>query len=110
VSTLTTETANHPLETRRDYADNRMLAALCGAFDSNLAAIENAFGVTITRHGNAIAVHGEASDRDAAAAALDRIASRVEQGRALEPADVDAADPDAARRAGGRAGAAGAAR
>jgi phosphate starvation-inducible PhoH-like protein len=90
VSTLTTETANHPLETRRDYADNRMLAALCGAFDSNLAAIENAFGVTITRHGNAIAVHGDASDRDAAAAALDRIAARVEQGRALEPADVDA--------------------
>jgi phosphate starvation-inducible PhoH-like protein len=78
-------------ETRREYPDNRRLAEICGPFDSNLAAIENAFGVTITRHGNMIALHGDEGDRVDAAAALDRLAARVEQGRALEQGDIDAA-------------------
>ena len=78
-------------ETRLEFADNRKLIDLCGPFDKNLAAIEQGFGVTITRRGNALALHGGAEAREGAGAALRLLYARLEQGRALEPGDIDAA-------------------
>ncbi len=90
----TTIPGAHPgemLETRLEFADNRKLIDLCGAFDRNLTAIEEGFGVTITRRGNVLAVHGEHGVRERAGAALGQLYARVEAGRPVEPGDVDAA-------------------
>jgi phosphate starvation-inducible PhoH-like protein len=78
-------------ETRLEYADNRKLIELCGAFDRNLTAIEAGCGVTITRRGNLISVHGDKAARTRAGAALDILYARLETGRSVEPGDVDAA-------------------
>jgi len=80
-----------PLETRLEFADNRKLMDLCGAFDRNLAALEQGFGVAITRRGNVLAVHGEPAARDLAEAALEGLYARAESGRPVEPGDVAAA-------------------
>ena len=79
------------LETRLEYADNRKLVDLCGVFDRNLAAIEAGCGVTITRRGNLLSLHGEPEARARAGAALDSLYARLEAGRTVEPGDVDAA-------------------
>ncbi|MGF1659763.1 MAG: PhoH family protein [Rubrimonas sp.] len=88
----TTQTASADLaETRLEFADNRKLIDLCGAFDRNLAAIEEGFGVTITRRGNLLALHGERGPRERAGAALGKLYARIEAGRPVEPGDVEAA-------------------
>jgi phosphate starvation-inducible PhoH-like protein len=78
-------------ETRLEFADNRKLIDLCGAFDRNLAAVEAGFGVTITRRGNVLFLHGAVEAREMAGAALGALYARVEQGRPIEPGDVAAA-------------------
>lgn len=89
---LETDTVDTGLvETRLEYADNRKLVDLCGAFDRNLAAIEAGCGVTITRRGNLLSLHGEPEARARAGAALDSLYARLESGRTVEPGDVDAA-------------------
>ncbi|MFN3615119.1 MAG: PhoH family protein, partial [Rubrimonas sp.] len=64
---------------------------LCGPFDRNLAAIEHACGVTISRRGNVISVHGPVAPSSRARGALNQLYARLEAGRAVEPGDVDAA-------------------
>ncbi|PIY74624.1 MAG: phosphate starvation-inducible protein PhoH [Rhodobacterales bacterium CG_4_10_14_0_8_um_filter_70_9] len=83
--------AGEPPETRLEYADNRKLIDLCGAFDRNLAVIEQGFGVAIQRRGNVLALHGEPDARARAQGALDALYQRLETGRSVEPGDVDAA-------------------
>ncbi len=83
--------AGEPPETRLEYADNRKLIDLCGAFDRNLAVIEQGFGVAIQRRGNVLALHGEPEARAKAQGALDALYQRLETGRTVEPGDVDAA-------------------
>jgi len=83
--------AGEPPETRLEYADNRKLIDLCGAFDRNLALIEQGFGVAIQRRGNVLALHGEPDARARAQGALDALYQRLETGRSVEPGDVDAA-------------------
>jgi phosphate starvation-inducible PhoH-like protein len=78
-------------ETCLEFADNRKLVDLCGAFDRNLAAIEAGFGVTITRRGNLLVLHGDADARALAGSALGALYARAEQGRPVEPGDVAAA-------------------
>jgi len=80
-----------PSETLLDFPDNRLLIDLCGGFDRNLAQVEHALGVQILRRGNVLAVHGEADAIDRAADALQALYRRLEQGRPVEPGDVDAA-------------------
>jgi phosphate starvation-inducible PhoH-like protein len=87
----TAPVAGDTSETRLEFADNRKLIDLCGAFDRNLAAIEEGFGVTITRRGNLLAVHGERGAREQAGAALGALYARVEAGRPVEAGDVEAA-------------------
>lgn len=78
-----------PLELALEFSDNNLLAVLCGEFDRNLAQIEQLLDVQIARRGNAIAVAGEARER--AAEMLRALYARVEEGKSLEPGDIDAA-------------------
>ena len=94
MATISPEAASpaaEPPETRLEYADNRKLIDLCGAFDRNLAVIEQGFGVAIQRRGNVLALHGEPDARARAQGALDALYQRLEAGRSVEPGDVDAA-------------------
>ncbi len=79
------------VEQRLEYADNRKLADLCGAFDANLARIEHLCGVGIQRRGNLLTVHGPTEGVDRAGEALDTLYARLESGRTVEPGDIDAA-------------------
>ena len=86
---------DHPLpdvpdETVVEFADNRLLIDLCGQFDRNLAQLEQGFGVSILRRGNLLTLHGPAEARDHAAQALAALYERLEDGRAIEPADIAA--------------------
>ncbi|WP_246237265.1 PhoH family protein [Halovulum dunhuangense] len=81
------------------FPDNRLLIALCGEFDRNLAQLEQALGIIITRRGNQLVLHGEGDATDAAERVLRGLYQRLEQGRTVEPGDVTAAI-----RMGGRSG------
>ena len=69
------------------FPDNRLLIALCGEFDRNLAQIEHLMEVQIIRRGNAIDVLGDA--RDEAAKVLQKLYERVGAGRDLTSGDID---------------------
>ena len=77
-------------ETVIEFPDNRLLIDLCGQFDRNLAQLEQGFGVAITRRGNILTVHGPADAREPAMGALTAMYERLEDGRDVEPADIDA--------------------
>jgi phosphate starvation-inducible PhoH-like protein len=89
-----------------NFPDNRLLIDLCGAFDKNLTHIESALGVQIVRRGNELAILGDQDGTTRASEALQGLYLRLEQGREVEPGDVDAAirmgkpAQDAARAAG----------
>ncbi len=72
-----------------DFPDNRLLVELCGEFDRNLADIEQKSGVQILRRGNHLAVIGDAFSTEAAARVLTTLYERLEEGRSVEPADID---------------------
>ncbi len=98
-------TATAP-ETSLNFPDNRLLIDLCGAFDKNLTHIESALGVQIVRRGNELAILGDEEGSLRASEALQGLYLRLEQGRDVEPGDIDAAirmgkpAQDAARAAG----------
>jgi len=77
-------------ETVLEFSDNRLLIDLCGQFDRNLAALEQGFDVAIMRRGNRLALHGAEEGRAHAARALERLYGRLEEGRPVDSADVDA--------------------
>jgi phosphate starvation-inducible protein PhoH and related proteins len=79
------------LETLLNFPDNRYLIDLCGAFDRNLAQIEKILNVQIIRRGNEIAVMGDDDARAKAETVLNTLYQRAEQGKPIEPADIDAA-------------------
>jgi phosphate starvation-inducible PhoH-like protein len=78
-------------ETLVEFPDNRLLIELCGQYDRNLAALEQGFGVVIMRRGNRLVLHGAEDQRGRAADALESLYGRLERGRPIEPADVEAA-------------------
>jgi len=87
------------------FPDNRLLIDLCGELDRNIAQIEAGLGVMITRRGNELAVHGAASDREIAEDVLRQLYARLEQGRQVAAADVDATirmRPDSRQQVEGR--------
>ncbi|EPX81650.1 PhoH family protein [Litoreibacter arenae] len=75
-------------ETLLEFPDNRLLIDLCGEFDRNLAQIEQVLGVQIVRRGNQLAVMGEAAEK--AAEVLEALYVRLEGGRSVEMADIEA--------------------
>jgi len=73
-----------------EFPDNRRLIDLCGEFDRNLAQIEHKLGVQIVRRGNQLAVIGERGDRSRAVAVLQELYARIESGRGIDAAEVEA--------------------
>ena len=78
-------------ETLIEFTDNRLLIALCGPHDRNLARIEAALGVHILRRGNLLAILGPDEARADAAAILHALYARLEAGRTVEMPEVEAA-------------------
>ena len=76
-------------ETRLEFPDNFLLIDLCGEYDRNLTDLENKLGLQIVRRGNQLVLLGEEGMRTAAADVLEALYSRLEQGRNVEPADID---------------------
>ena len=74
-----------------NFPDNRLLIDLCGAFDKNLTHIESVLGVQIVRRGNEISILGNYDETIRASETLQGLYLRLEQGREVEPSDVDAA-------------------
>ena len=74
-----------------DFPDNRLLIDLCGEFDRNLTHIESALGIQLLRRGNQMFVVGDTLGAASAAQTLKALYSRLEQGKTVEPGDVDAA-------------------
>jgi phosphate starvation-inducible PhoH-like protein len=72
------------------FDDNRLAAQLYGDFDQNLALIEQRLGVTATPRGNHLLLKGAASNIDQARRVLDSLYAHLEEGRALDIANVDA--------------------
>ena len=78
-------------ETLLAFPDNRLLIDLCGAFDRNLARVEQALEVQITRRGNQLVIFGEEASRKRADNTLNALYARLEGGRSLDSGDIDAA-------------------
>ena len=87
-TTLSQPSAETPPELTLEFPDNRLLIALCGEFDRNLAQIEHLMDVQIIRRGNAVDILGGA--RVEAGKVLETLYERAEAGRGLSPGDIDA--------------------
>jgi phosphate starvation-inducible PhoH-like protein len=68
-----------------------LLGTLFGQYDKNLITIENRLGVYIAARGNRVAVEGEPVAIARARDVLQTLYGRLEQGIAVDPADVEAA-------------------
>ena len=78
-----------PFEEPLEFPDNRLLIDLCGAFDRNLAHIEDKFSIQISRRGNQLSLSGDADDCAEAARVLRALYLRLEAGREVELGDID---------------------
>ena len=74
-----------------DFPDNKLLIDLCGEFDKNLAKIEQKISVQIIRRGNQLAIVGQEESNKEASAILLKLYERLENGREIEPADLNRA-------------------
>jgi phosphate starvation-inducible protein PhoH and related proteins len=91
ISALTPPTRPEDIvETILEFPDNRLLIDLCGEFDRNLAQIEHQTGVHILRRGNRLAVIGDRTAREQAAAVLRSLYVRLEAGKGVVAGDIDA--------------------
>ncbi len=81
-----------------EFPDNRLMVDLCGEFDRNLSHIETKVGVQIVRRGNQLILVGDADARKTALDALNALYARLEQGKSVAKADIEAVlrmSPDA---------------
>ncbi|NRB16011.1 MAG: PhoH family protein [Rhodobacteraceae bacterium] len=72
-----------------EFPDNRLLIDLCGEYDRNLTDIEQNLEVQIVHRGNQLVVIGETEVRQRAVTVLQSLYQRLENGRTVEPGDVD---------------------
>ena len=90
ISALTPPTRPEDMvETLMEFPDNRLLIELCGEFDRNLAQVEHQTGVHVLRRGNRLAVIGDKSAREQAAAVLRGLYARLEAGKHISAGDID---------------------
>ena len=73
------------------FPDNMLLIELCGEFDKHLTQIESHLGVQILRRGNELSVTGPGDERAAALMILQEMYERLEAGKDVSPAEIDAA-------------------
>ncbi len=69
------------------FDDNRLLTALFGEHDRNLARIEQSLGVSLFSRGNRIAISGSSDSREVARKVLTELYGRLQKG--LDVADGD---------------------
>ena len=74
-----------------NFEDNRLLTALFGEHDANLARIEQKLGVIIIPRGNKISIEGPESACEQVTLVLKNLYKRVEEGLAIVQGDVDGA-------------------
>jgi len=74
-----------------DFDDNRLMAALCGQHDRNLARIERLLGVSLTPRGNRLMIAGANAAARAAKTALTQLYGRLREGDELGPGEIDGA-------------------
>lgn len=74
-----------------DFDDNRLMGALSGVADCNLARIEQLLGVAVTPRGNRVAIRGGDDVRGQAARALSDLYGKLKRGQEIAMADVDGA-------------------
>jgi phosphate starvation-inducible PhoH-like protein len=74
-----------------EFGDNRLLPALFGEHDQNLARIEQRLGVSLSTRGNRIAVAGPVDGREAARQTLSRLYATLQAGGEIATGDVDLA-------------------
>lgn len=72
------------------FPDNRLLIDLCGEFDKNLTQVEKALDIQIVRRGNELALVGDPDIALKTQAVLETMYLRLEQGKELLSADIDA--------------------
>src|SRR6202012_4181008 len=73
-----------------EFADNKLLAALCGPHQKNFARLEQRLSVLITQRGTLAAMAAPADTRARAAAILRALYARLEAGESITLAEVDA--------------------
>jgi phosphate starvation-inducible PhoH-like protein len=73
------------------FDDNRLMPALFGEFDRNLAQIEQSLGVDAAARGNQVSIRGSQEACTRARLALDILYGRLQEGHELSPGDVDGA-------------------
>jgi len=73
------------------FDDNRLMPALFGEFDRNLAQIEQRLGVEASARGNQVAIRGPQDACNRTRIALDILYSRLQEGHEVTPGDVDGA-------------------
>ena len=77
--------------TTLQFADNHLLALLLGDHDRNLVRLERGLNVRMSARGNRVAIIGDPVRCEAAAAALNGLYKRLEQGKGVSRADVETA-------------------
>ena len=70
------------------FADNGLLAELCGQFDGNLAYIENSIEAELTHRGNVITVIGD--EKELGFKILDVLYYRLLNGKSVSETEIDA--------------------
>src|SRR5690606_31163063 len=73
------------------FDDNKLAGALYGAFDENLARLEQKLGIDISSRGNQLSIRGAADAAEHARKALDHLYDLVQKGTELTSSDVDGA-------------------
>ena len=73
-----------------EFADPELVKDLCGPGHSNLALIEDAFGVYVEAQGQGVVINGNTAARDRAAEIVREIYNRLERGWPCTPSDIKA--------------------
>jgi phosphate starvation-inducible protein PhoH and related proteins len=74
-----------------EFDDNSLLPELFGERDRNLERIEEKLGVALVSRGNRLMISGANGNAETARSALDHLYRRLQQGRDVDAATVDAA-------------------
>ena len=74
-----------------DFDDNRLLGALFGEYDRNVARIEQRLGVSVSSRGNRVAISGDSWSRNATRDVLASLYERLKKGLEVEEGDVEGA-------------------
>ena len=74
-----------------EFDDNRLMAALCGQHDRNLARVERLLGVSLTPRGNRLMISGANAAARAARTALNQLYARLRDGDDVGPGEIDGA-------------------